>query len=194
MEWRICSKCKKSLPLDRFNNRKRKRSSGEVYITKHYYCRECHNEYHRKFNKVYLGDRPGLMAAYSHRGTVKLRELIFSHYGKECSACMESDLSVLAIDHINNDGAAHRKKLFGWVVGNKKNARPPSGHWLYNWIKQNGFPNTFQVLCMNCNTAKHKNGGAMPFRRIKEGSKLWLQNKSSEQVGAGNVPPPIGGK
>lgn len=70
----------------------------------------------------------------------KLKEEIFEHYGTECVCCGESMLPFLVIDHINNDGANHRKTLKG------KN--------IYQWLKLNNFPDGFQTLCWNCNSAK----------------------------------------
>lgn len=43
------------------------------------------------------------------------------------------------IDHINGGGTKHRKQI---------------GSHIYNWIKNNEFPEGFQVLCFNCNLAK----------------------------------------
>lgn len=77
----------------------------------------------------------------------KLRIQVLSHYSKgnpRCACCGESEYKFLSIDHINNDGAEHRRKTMG---GN--NSR------LYDWLVKNNLPEGFQVLCMNCNTAKH---------------------------------------
>jgi len=63
-----------------------------------------------------------------------------------CACCGEMTYEFLAIDHINNDGAAHRKSL-------SKTGRG-LGSGLYPWLKQHGFPAGFQVLCHNCNMAK----------------------------------------
>jgi hypothetical protein len=56
----------------------------------------------------------------------------------------------LTVDHINNDGAAHRKK----VVSAK----------LYTWLEENRFPVGFQILCYNCNMGKARNGGICPHK------------------------------
>lgn len=72
----------------------------------------------------------------------KPRRVVFEHYGKKCVRCGEDDIRVLSIDHINNDGAQHRKKLDG---------KP-----LYPWLIKNEFPEGFQVLCRNCNWLKYK--------------------------------------
>lgn len=67
----------------------------------------------------------------------------FLHYGGPvCVCCGETELSFLAFDHINGNGAAHRRS-----VG--------AGGRMINWMKRNGYPKIFQVLCHNCNCAKH---------------------------------------
>jgi hypothetical protein len=73
----------------------------------------------------------------------KARQEVLAHYGNTCRCCGESRYEFLSLDHINNDGAAHRKKFTGRIE---------------RWIRANGFPDTFQVLCMNCNFAKGKHG------------------------------------
>ena len=68
---------------------------------------------------------------------------IFTHYSKgtpNCACCHVNEIHFLSMDHINNDGAAHRKEV------------PMSD--LYRWLRRNNYPNNFQVLCMNCNFAK----------------------------------------
>jgi len=80
----------------------------------------------------------------------KTRLKVLTHYGgnpPKCECCGETHIEFLTIDHINNDGAEHRKKL-----GITQN----SGHGskLYRWIIRNNFPDGFQVLCWNCNCAK----------------------------------------
>lgn len=65
-----------------------------------------------------------------------------------CSACSEKNIKLLCIDHTNNDGNEHRKKL------NRKS--------IYGWLKINNYPPGFQVLCFNCNIGKSLNGGTCP--------------------------------
>ena len=63
----------------------------------------------------------------------------------------------LVLDHINNDGAAHRKSM--------KNKSDGFGIQLYRWIIKNNFPPIFQVLCANCNMGKEMNGGVCPHKK-----------------------------
>lgn len=62
-----------------------------------------------------------------------------------CRWCGQGDQDVLTIDHINDDGAKHRKEFGGRAFG---------GRALYNWMVQNDYPPGFQVLCFNCNVKK----------------------------------------
>jgi predicted restriction endonuclease len=69
----------------------------------------------------------------------KYRQAILEHYGGQCACCGENIPQFLAIDHINNDGAAHRKMIHGRI---------------YEWLVKHDFPEGFQLLCHNCNMAK----------------------------------------
>jgi hypothetical protein len=73
----------------------------------------------------------------------KLRLETFRHYGgnhPKCVCCGEDNIEFLTIDHINGNGAEHRRS-----VG--------SGANFYFWLKKNNYPEGFQVLCYNCNCA-----------------------------------------
>ena len=66
------------------------------------------------------------------------RQYIIDHYGNFCVYCGANEN--LQIDHKNGDGKQHRKKFDTRKI------------WI-NIIKDN-FPDTFQILCRRCNTAK----------------------------------------
>lgn len=93
--------------------------------------------------------------AFDHREKlIKKRQekrlIVLNHYSKGkmcCNCCGEKELKFLTIDHINNDGAQHRKL-------NKNN--------IDNFIIQNHFPEDFQILCYNCNCGKSINNGVCP--------------------------------
>ena len=57
-----------------------------------------------------------------------------------CVFCGEDCDIFLTIDHINNDGAIHRKSL--------------KSNWIYRWLRLNNYPTGFQTACYNCNCAK----------------------------------------
>jgi len=71
----------------------------------------------------------------------RLKEEVFSHYGGKCSICNEADIDVLTLDHIDQQGSEHRR-------ANKIG----TGQETWRWVKKQGFPAAFRVLCFNCNT------------------------------------------
>ena len=75
---------------------------------------------------------------------------VINHYSNGtmgCECCAIDGLTFLTIDHINNDGAAHRREI------------GKSGRQIYDWIVNNNFPPGFRVLCWNCNSSRHINHG-----------------------------------
>lgn len=74
-------------------------------------------------------------------GAFRLRKLALSRYGEICQCCGEHRNEFLAIDHLNGCSKELRKIQGG-------------GTSLYRWLKRNGFPDGYQVLCHNCNMAK----------------------------------------
>ena len=87
---------------------------------------------------------------------IKLKLEIFVHYGgnpPQCACCGERHIEFLTIDHINNDGAKHRKE-----TGN--------GDRFYRWLVKNNFPDGLQVLCWNCNCGKRINSGICPHKEV----------------------------
>lgn len=68
-----------------------------------------------------------------------------------CCCCGEDEVQFLCLDHENNDGAEHRKR-----VG--------SGTVLYAQLKRDGWPNNLglRVACYNCNNAWKNNNGECP--------------------------------
>ena len=71
-----------------------------------------------------------------------VRDKVFTHYGGKCTCCGEFRIEFLTLDHIMEDGATHRKTGVG--ASN-----------LIMWAQARNYPNTIQILCWNCNHAKH---------------------------------------
>lgn len=78
------------------------------------------------------------------------QERILDAYGHACACCGERERLFLTVDHVNNDGAEHRKTFNGD---------------LYKWLIRQGFPDGFQILCFNCNMGKYRNGGVCPHHQ-----------------------------
>ena len=70
---------------------------------------------------------------------------VLTHYGTSrlaCATCDEGRLACLSLDHIDNSGASHRRSL------------GKEGMAFYRWIKEQGYPQGYQTLCMNCQWVK----------------------------------------
>ena len=97
--------------------------------------------------RYYLQEHPEKRALYAANQKVRFansRRQVLEAYGGKCECCNESIPEFLGIDHINNDGAQHRREsgLHG-------------GGRLYYWLRKNGFPkDRFRLLCHNCNLAR----------------------------------------
>lgn len=68
-----------------------------------------------------------------------------AHYSKGepfCQCCGETELRFLCIDHIGPRG-----------IGNAQRKTVPGGIRMYRWLKRNGYPKGYRVLCQNCNSA-----------------------------------------
>ena len=86
-----------------------------------------------------------------------VRHAVYMAYGGyKCACCGEQESKFLSIDHINNDGARHKRE---------SNIR--AGEQMYRWLIRNGFPGGFQILCMNCQWGKRNNHGICPHKSSK---------------------------
>lgn len=89
--------------------------------------------------------------AASRKSNLRLREETLNAYGGACKCCGETEGVFLTIDHIDNNGANHRRELKGRNYGCGSTN-------VYRWLRKNGFPDGFQILCWNCNWAKSHGG------------------------------------
>jgi catechol 2,3-dioxygenase-like lactoylglutathione lyase family enzyme len=89
-----------------------------------------------------------------------LWNMILNHYGHKCNNCGETNELFLTLDHVSNDG--YKNKL--------------TTSTLYRRIIQDRFPDTFQILCWNCNCGKHRNGGILPIPEYRMDHTGWVTN------------------
>lgn len=89
------------------------------------------------------------------RRYAKMRADCVTAYGGECVCCGEDNPKYLQLDHVDNDGAEHRRQL-------AKNKNGRGGGSLYAWAVRNKFPKRLQLLCCNCHQAKTLFGGCTP--------------------------------
>jgi hypothetical protein len=127
---KICSTCKKEKELTAFQ----KRSNSDPSNVRNE-CKLCRN-------------------TKSATSREELRLEVLEAYGNQCVCCEEKEKVFLAIDHVNDDGHEHRRKL-----GSR------SSNATFRWLKKNAYPPTFQILCFNCNEAKKY--GVCPHKLAK---------------------------
>ncbi len=77
----------------------------------------------------------------------------------------------LSIDHINNDGAEHRKLL-----------KTLPGASFYHKMKKLGYPPILQVLCMNCQFGK-RYGAICPHQLQAQQSQTALSTSTTVTQG-----------
>jgi predicted restriction endonuclease len=97
----------------------------------------------RAYQRSRYAENPDHSKMIAKRCREKLRTEVLAHYGHRCACCGETENRFLSIDHINNDGAEHRRQ-----------SKLQAGNPMYRWLKKNNFPQDFQLLCHNCNMAK----------------------------------------
>ncbi|WP_428323676.1 hypothetical protein [Nitrosopumilus sp.] len=117
---------------------------------KEYY--EKNKEKIREYQRNYVKRNKNKINKQINEKIKEKKILVFNHYtnGKnQCQCCGENEFLFLSIDHIDNNGAEHRREI-------------GKGYSIYFWLVENDFPEGFQVYCMNCNWGKARNGGICP--------------------------------
>ncbi len=90
-------------------------------------------------------------AESNKRSWDRIKLAAFAGYGGPvCNCCGTTVLAFLTIDHTEGGGRQHRLK--NRLLGSQ----------LYRWLIRNNFPPGFRVLCHNCNSGRHVNGGVCP--------------------------------
>lgn len=165
-----CYLCKEELPLESFG---RNCSKPDGCATECKKCKSKQDKEYRERNKdkvkahkheYYLENRDDIIEkvclyakenriAHNLRGKKakeKCKLGVFSAYCDDvvkCKNCTEDDIGILTIDHIDGNGADHRREIQGKNNGG-------GGSNFYRWLKKNNYPTGFQVLCFSCQFRK----------------------------------------
>jgi hypothetical protein len=142
-------------------------------------CQECYNAYMREYNRRNNAKVTAQKREFHHRKKLAdpqwweserkrtleyyhnlRRDVLNAYGGMKCACCGETEETFLTLDHIHNNGADHRRELLG-----KTGKVPGVTGSLYGSLKKNGYPPGFQVLCMNCNFSKFRNGGVCSHQK-----------------------------
>jgi len=169
MEHRTCVTCRETLPDDAFYSRSRNTCKGcrkkavaarREKLKSEGRCIECRSPLKGGgtlclgCKKIHLDRHHANKERYGATSKKRRRELklaaLMAYGGPSCACCKEEHLEFLTIDHIEKNGAEHRREMLkekGW----KGDERGMSGSHTYLWLKQNNYPPGFRVLCFNCN-------------------------------------------
>lgn len=156
---RLCRKCHQEKPTDEF----------EITNTEHGWRRkECRACVKLRVQRRYVDSKRNILEWQKGEGREKhntnclssyyrsQHEAIMAYGGYKCNCCGETNPLFLSIDHVNNDGTEHRQSFQSHGTG------------LYRWLKHHGYPEGFQILCMNCNFGKRRNHGVCPHKGFSE--------------------------
>lgn len=90
---------------------------------------------------------------YQYKIRQKVRQEAVAYYGGKCAKCGITDYRILQIDHIENNGYKHRKEIKTWQFP--------------MWLKKNGYPKGYQILCCNCNWLKRVEDNDIKRGRVR---------------------------
>lgn len=144
----VCYVCKNEANAKwRENNRERLREIGRR-ATQRMRERQAEKMGYEAFRKLEAGKTKAYNAS--------LKAQVYAAYGGyKCACCGETEPSFLSIDHMNNDGYKLRKAQ-----------TQGSGVRILGWLKKHGYPEGYQILCMNCQHGKARNGGVCPHQKV----------------------------
>lgn len=87
---------------------------------------------------------------------LKFKKQVFDAYGNRCACCGESNLKFLTLDHVQNQGATHRRSL------------KQGTYYVFKSVIEAGFPkDLYRLLCWNCNCGRAMNGGVCPHEESR---------------------------
>jgi len=165
-----CTKCGKRKPLSAFRQYGRRRPGK--YHVECKACRRAHDHLRAELSRRWIREYAArwrnksqrlIDAANAFIEKNSKREFRLTNYhllrhhailaygGYRCACCGMREASFLTIDHVDNDGSRHRRR-----VGTATR--------FLRSLQDKGYPPGFQVLCSNCNHGRHRNGGICPHK------------------------------
>ncbi len=145
--YKACSLCENEQPLDNFGKTKNVKSGIRSYCKS---CEKAEREIYNTNNKELIQQRRSTPEARrkafitTHKRRKKIKRIVTHHYSNGTMCCLHcgyDKLDALSIDHINDNGAEHRKN-------------DPNAQHLSEYLYANDFPEGYQILCMNCQLIK----------------------------------------
>jgi hypothetical protein len=138
-----CSQCNKNKDISNFSLDRPNQLKSR--------CKMCINKINREWRKNNPEKAKIARKKNYQKYRQKIKQEVFNHYGNKCACCGEKNIIFLTIDHINNDGKIHRKKV------KTRN--------FYDWLRARNYNvKGLQTLCWNCNVGKRINYGICPHK------------------------------
>ena len=134
------------------------------------YNKKANTEKCKKFREKRTSESRAKLYLKERKKRVHKRRLCIDQYGGKCVCCGEDRFELLAFDHINDDGAEHRREV------------QQGGENFVKWLIKEGFPDHIQILCHNCNSAKGWYG-ICPHERERRGIVPYEEEIFSESLG-----------
>lgn len=104
------------------------------------------HEVNKKKNISYWKNRDKILKDLEKKRR-DLKVAVISYYSNntnKCVCCGINEIECLTIDHINGGGCRHLREI---NTGG-------GGYRFYKWLIENNYPEGYQILCYNCNSAK----------------------------------------
>lgn len=95
------------------------------------------------YMRSWRGRNPDRARELCRESNARVKADVIAAYGGKCVKCGFVDPRALQVDHVNGGGHRHLKAL-----------RVSKGTSFYYWLRKNGYPTEFQLLCANCNWIK----------------------------------------
>ncbi len=126
---------------------------------------------HRLSNREHYNERNRQCKNRLYQRLHPVKIEVLTHYGNGKCACVQCGYSnemALSIDHVDGDGANHRRATHTTAGGGK----------LYLWLKKHDYPDGFQTLCMNCQWIKRQINREYAWEQKHKESNLSLNQPS----------------
>lgn len=169
-----CPKCERTLLVEEFTRNKNYSDGLSCW------CRQCQLNYRlknkkrfREYAHQYRQQYPERVTACRTKWRQQLKKKILSHYSNgipHCMGCGITDIDVLCLDHIANNGNEQRRQL-GLL-----------GASFYRWLEREGYPEGYQVLCANCNMKKALAGITLSRKDILSGIYEEIEKVETEET------------
>ena len=174
--WKRCCGCLTEKPIDEFSlrtDRQNGKSQGRQAR-----CKKCSNV--RRAVDWRDKDKKAILSQRNREAAGRLRWLALAKYSlnpevPRCACCGTPDHWMLTIEHIYNDGADHRRAM----------SESGTSVSIYRYLRREGWPPGFEILCLNCNVAKQRLGDCPHRNHEARSIAAAIRNYSANPPGKG---------